>query len=234
MTSSVTLVSALKRIAAAGGVSEPSGQGQAYVQRCIRAARNDVGCHQLEVPPARPCQGPAKLAPGLSVRTTNGAGTNAPAPIARPSTLLAPMVFPSGPTLCRPTRRHGECAMSLAQIAATDWSLVFGTALGWLLIIIFMVTNIRKLSRLRADFKLLSDEVSHLKIAEERHFMSEINAQKKRAHHAHLEAGQTADLPVVQSPSPHGSLQSLHLRKVDRDAPCRRPPNGIRTFSPRY
>ena len=50
MTSSVTLVSALKRIAAAGGVSEPSGQGQAYVQRCIRAARNDVGCHQLEVP----------------------------------------------------------------------------------------------------------------------------------------------------------------------------------------
>ena len=71
--------------------------------------------------------------------------------------------------------------MSLAQIAASDWSLVFGTALGWLLIIIFMMTMQRKLSRLRADFKLLSDEVSHLKIAEERRFMSEINAQKKRA-----------------------------------------------------
>jgi hypothetical protein len=70
--------------------------------------------------------------------------------------------------------------MSLAQIAASD-ALVFGTALGWLLIIIFMVTMQRKLSRLRADFKLLSDEVSHLKIAEERRFMSEINAQQKRA-----------------------------------------------------
>ena len=34
--------------------------------------------------------------------------------------------------------------MSLAQIAASD-ALVFGTALGWLLIIIFMVTMQRKL-----------------------------------------------------------------------------------------
>jgi hypothetical protein len=84
--------------------------------------------------------------------------------------------FPSGLA-----RRHGEYAMSLAQIAASEWSLVFGTALGWLLIIIFMVTMQRKLSRLRADFKLLSDEVSHLKIADERRFMSEINGQKKRA-----------------------------------------------------
>ena len=41
--------------------------------------------------------------------------------------------------------------MSLAQ---GDWSLVFGTALGWPLIIIFMMTMQRKLSRLRADFKL--------------------------------------------------------------------------------
>ena len=97
--------------------------------------------------------------------------------------------------------------MSLAQIAASDWSLVFGTALGWLLIIVFMVKMQRKLSRLRADFKLLLDEVSHLKIAEERRFMSEINAQKKRAHHTDLETGQTADPLVVQSPSPHGSLQ---------------------------
>ena len=70
--------------------------------------------------------------------------------------------------------------MSLAQIAASD-ALVLGTALGWLLIIIFMVTMQRKLSRLRADFKLLSDEVSQLKIAEERRFMMEINARKGRA-----------------------------------------------------
>ena len=97
--------------------------------------------------------------------------------------------------------------MSLAQIAASDWSLVFGTALGWLLIIIFMVTTQQKLSRLRADFKLLSDEVSHLKTAEERRFMMEINARKKTADHPHLETGQTAASPVVQPQSPPRSLQ---------------------------
>jgi hypothetical protein len=92
--------------------------------------------------------------------------------------------------------------MSVAQIAASDWSLVFGTVLGWLLIIIFMVTVQRKLFRLRADFKLLldavkllSDEVSHLKIAEERRFMKEINAG--RADDAHSEPAQTTAPPVV-------------------------------------
>jgi hypothetical protein len=94
--------------------------------------------------------------------------------------------------------RHREYAMSLAQ-----WSLVFGTVLGWLLIIIFTMTVQRKLSRLLADFKLLSDDVSHLKLAEERRFMTKINARRKsnarrnKADHAHLEAGQTAAPPVV-------------------------------------
>ena len=85
--------------------------------------------------------------------------------------------------------------MSLAQIAASEWSLVFGFALGCLLITIFMVTMQRKLSGLRADFKLLSDEVSHLKTAEERRFMTEINA--RRADHAQSELPQTAAPRVV-------------------------------------
>ena len=38
-----------------------------------------------------------------------------------------------------------------------------------------MVTMQRKLSRLRADFKLLSDEVTHLRLAEEHRLMMEIN-----------------------------------------------------------
>ena len=67
--------------------------------------------------------------------------------------------------------------MSLAQIAASDWSLVLGIALV-LLIIIFMVTMQRRLTRLRADFKLLSDDVTSLNRAEETRFMTEINAPK--------------------------------------------------------
>jgi hypothetical protein len=92
--------------------------------------------------------------------------------------------------------------MSLAQIGASEWSLVFGTVLGWLLIIIFMVTMQRKLSRLRSDFKLLSGEVTHLKMAEGRRFMREINARrkngrKKKADNAHLEPPEPAAPPVV-------------------------------------
>jgi len=87
--------------------------------------------------------------------------------------------------------------MSLAQIAASEWSLVFGAALGCLLITIFMVTMQRKLSRLRADFKLLSDEVTHFKMAEEHRLMMEINAPRKKADHANLETGQTAAPSVV-------------------------------------
>jgi hypothetical protein len=99
-------------------------------------------------------------------------------------------------------RRHGEYAMSLAQIAASEWSLVFGAALGCLLITIFMVAMQRKLSSLRADFKLLSDEVTHLKMAEVRRFMTEINApsknaRKKKADDADLEPAETAAPPIV-------------------------------------
>jgi hypothetical protein len=85
--------------------------------------------------------------------------------------------------------------MSLAQIAASDWSLVVGTVLGWLLIIIFMVTMQRKLSRLRAKVELLSAEVSNLKVAEEGRFIKEINA--RRADHAHSEPPQTTAPSVV-------------------------------------
>jgi hypothetical protein len=80
--------------------------------------------------------------------------------------------------------------MSLTQIAVSDWSIVFVTVLGRLLIIIFMVTMQRGLSHLRADLKqlsdavkLLSDDVSGLKIAEETRFMGEINARRKTADH---------------------------------------------------
>jgi hypothetical protein len=78
--------------------------------------------------------------------------------------------------------------MSFPQIAATDWFLVLWTALGWLLMVIFMVTTRRKLSRLRADLELLSGEVRHLTIAEESRVMREINAQGQ----ARLETLQTA------------------------------------------
>jgi hypothetical protein len=71
--------------------------------------------------------------------------------------------------------------MSLAQIAASEWSLVFGTTLGWLLIIVFIVKMQRRLIRLRAQVKLLSDEVTHLKVAEERRLMTKINAPRKNA-----------------------------------------------------
>jgi hypothetical protein len=87
--------------------------------------------------------------------------------------------------------------MSFGQIAASDWVVVLGTALGWLVIIIFIVTTRRVLSRLRADFELLSDQVSHLTIAEESRMMREINAQKMRSGQAPLETPQTAAPPVV-------------------------------------
>jgi hypothetical protein len=90
--------------------------------------------------------------------------------------------------------------MSLAQIAASDWPLVFATVLGWLLMIIFMVTTRRELSRVRTNVnllvetvKLLSDEVGHLKVAEHRRLMMEINAGRERADRAHLETGQSSD-----------------------------------------
>ena len=90
--------------------------------------------------------------------------------------------------------------MSLAQIAASDWPLVFATVLGWLLMIIFMVTTRRELSRVRTNVnllldavKLLSDEVGHLKIAEERRIIANINAGGGRADHAHLETGRSSD-----------------------------------------
>jgi hypothetical protein len=88
--------------------------------------------------------------------------------------------------------------MSLAQ-----WSLVFGTVLGWLLIIIFMMTVKRRLIRLRAKVKLLSDEINNLKVAEEGRLMTKINdrgktnARRKRADHAHSEPPQTTAPPVV-------------------------------------
>jgi hypothetical protein len=83
--------------------------------------------------------------------------------------------------------------MSLAQITGSDWFLLLGTALGWLLIIIFMVTMQRKLSRQQAKVKLLSAEVSNLKGAEEGRFMKEI----RRADHAHSEPPQTTAPSVV-------------------------------------
>jgi hypothetical protein len=109
--------------------------------------------------------------------------------------------------------------MSLAQIAAGDWSLVFGTVL--VLIIGFMMTVQRKLSRLLADFKLLSDDVSHLKLEEERRFMTEItarrkiNARRKKANHAHLERGQTTAPPVVPVDLDDRSAASALLRTVE-------------------
>src|SRR5215469_16054365 len=120
-----------------------------------------------------------QVAPGLSARSTNGAGNAKPR-----------------------QRQHGEFAMSLAQIAASELSLAFGAALGCLLITIFMVTMQRKLSRLRADFKLLSDEVTHLRLAEEHRLMMEINApsknaRKKKADNADLEPAETAAPPIV-------------------------------------
>ena len=65
-----------------------------------------------------------------------------------------------------------------------------------------MVTMQRKLSRLRADFKLLSYEVTHLKLAEEHRLMMEINApsknaRKKKADNADLEPAETAAPPIV-------------------------------------
>jgi hypothetical protein len=90
--------------------------------------------------------------------------------------------------------------MSLAEIAASDWFLVFVIVLGWLVIIIFMATMERRLSRLRTDFKLLfqavkllSDEVGHLKVAENRRLMMEVNAGRERADHAHFETSQSSD-----------------------------------------
>jgi hypothetical protein len=70
--------------------------------------------------------------------------------------------------------------MSLPQIAVIDWFLLFGTAFGWLLIIMFMVTMQRKLSRLRADVQLLSDELTALKTAEEARFMREIHSPENK------------------------------------------------------
>jgi hypothetical protein len=49
----------------------------------------------------------------------------------------------SGPSF-GPLGRHGEYAMSLAQIAGSDWFLLLGTALGWLLIIHFHGDNATK------------------------------------------------------------------------------------------
>jgi hypothetical protein len=90
--------------------------------------------------------------------------------------------------------------MSLAEIAASDWSLVLVTVLGWLVIIISIATMERRLSRLRTDFKLLfqavkllSDEVGHLKVAENRRLMMEVNAGRERTDYAHLETGQSSD-----------------------------------------
>jgi H+/gluconate symporter-like permease len=108
--------------------------------------------------------------------------------------------------------------MSLAQIAASDWSLVLGTVLGWLVIIIFTVMTHRKLSRrltrLQAKLKLLSDEVRDLKIAEDGRMMMEINAQKKTDDHAHSETPQTAAPPVVPV---HLTLKAKLERLAEED-----------------
>jgi hypothetical protein len=90
--------------------------------------------------------------------------------------------------------------MSSAQIAAIAWSLVFGTALGWPLIITFMVTVQRGLSRLRADFKQLSDEVTALKTAEEIRSMREIHDPKNKGRTRSVTGPEKADVP---SPSLH-------------------------------
>jgi hypothetical protein len=90
-----------------------------------------------------------------------------------------------------------EYAMSLDQITVSDGFLVFWTVLGWLVIIIFMVTMRRKFSRLRADFKLLSYEVTALKTAEERRLVMEINAPSRKADHVNLETGRTAVPSIV-------------------------------------
>ena len=93
-----------------------------------------------------------------------------------------------------------EYAMSLAQIASSDWTLVLATVLGWLLMIIFMVTTRRELSRVRTNVnllldavKLLSDEVGQLRIAEERRIMTKINAGGERADQSHFETSQSSD-----------------------------------------
>jgi hypothetical protein len=86
----------------------------------------------------------------------------------------------SGPPLLPDNGDMESMTMSLAQITVSDWPLLLGTALGWLLIIIFMVTMQRKHSRLRADFKLLSYEVTALQTAEETRLMREIHDPKNK------------------------------------------------------
>jgi hypothetical protein len=125
------------------------------------------------------------------------------------------MLALSGPPFAD-NRRHGEYAMSLAQITVSDWFLLLGTALGWLLIIIFMVTMQRKLSRLRAKVKLLSAEVSNLKVAEEGRFMKEISARSKdarmkKADNADLEPAETAAPPIVPA---HHDIPANTSRRI--------------------
>jgi hypothetical protein len=92
-------------------------------------------------------------------------------------------------------RRHGEYAMSLPQITVGDWFLVFGIVVGWSFIIIFMVATQRKLSRPRADFKLLSDQLTDLTRAEEIRLMREIRDPKNKGRGRSVTGRKEADGP---------------------------------------
>jgi hypothetical protein len=70
--------------------------------------------------------------------------------------------------------------MSLPQITLNEWFLLLGIVVGWLVIIIFMVRTRRRLSRLQADFNLLSDQLTDLMRAEETLIMRKMRDPKNK------------------------------------------------------
>jgi hypothetical protein len=55
-----------------------------------------------------------------------------------------------------------------------DWPVALATGFCLLLMVVFIATTMRKLSRLQADVKQLSAEVTRLVMKEQRRFLKEI------------------------------------------------------------
>ena len=56
----------------------------------------------------------------------------------------------------------------------SDWPVALATGFCLLLMVVFIATTMRKLSRLQADVKQLSAEVTRLVMEEQRRFLKEI------------------------------------------------------------
>jgi hypothetical protein len=68
----------------------------------------------------------------------------------------------------------GRLPMPALQNVVSDWPFALAIGVCLLLVVVFIATTMRKVSRLQADLKQLSEEVQRLAMEEQRHFLREI------------------------------------------------------------